>query len=152
MKPFSILFCSIVLLFSFNAQAGGLFDAVKKIGAEVVEEVKQDVKYTVDQTLRNAFPAIKTAGNAENAPDGFSKDEVLVYGFKSCPYCIKVENLLKDNRIPYIDKDVQKSKVAKKEFGKLGGGGVPVTVIGDQVIRGYSEAKITALLKEKGFL
>lgn len=126
-------------------------DSLKKAAGDVVEEVKQDVKYTVDQTLRNSFPAIKSAGNAEKAPEGF-KDEVLVFGFKSCPYCAKVEKLLQDNRIPYKDMDVEKSKKAKKEFGKLGGGGVPVTVIGGQAIRGFSEEKIMALLKQEGFL
>jgi len=125
-------------------------DTLKKAAGNVVEDVKKDVKYQVDQTLRNAFPAIKVAGKAENAPDGF-KDEVVVFGFESCPYCVKVENLLKENRIPYKDMDVEKSKRAKKEFKKFGGG-VPVTVIGDQAIRGFSEEKIMALLKQEGFL
>jgi len=126
-------------------------DALKKAAGEVAEEVKKDVKYTVDQTLRNSFPAIKVAGNAENAPEGFD-GEVVVFGFESCPWCAKVENLLRENRIPYKDMDVEKSKRAKKEFRKLGGGGVPVTVIGDQAIRGFSEEKILALLKQQGFM
>lgn len=48
--------------------------------------------------------------------------------------------------------DVQKSKVAKRKFKELGGGGVPVTIIGDQTLRGWSEAKIMALLQQQGFI
>ena len=151
MRRLTRVVCSAVLVLSANAQAGGLMDALKESLGNVAEEVKKDVQYSVDQTLRNAFPALKTASEPEASPDGFS-NEVVVYGFESCPYCVKVENLLKDNRIPYKDMDVQKSKTAKRKFQKLGGGGVPVTVIGDQVIRGWSEAKIMALLKEQGFI
>lgn len=153
MRRISIAACSAVLVLSVNVQAGGLFDAFKESLEDVAKEVKKDVQYSVDQTLRNAFPALKTASEPEASPDGFSNEnEVVVYGFESCPYCVKVENLLRDNRIPYKDMDVQKSKTAKRKFQKLGGGGVPVTVIGDQVIRGWSEAKIMALLKEQGFI
>ena len=150
-KYVSITVSGLILIISFGVQAGSLFDSLKKAAGEVAEEVKKDVKYTVDQTLRNTFPAITVAGEAEKAPEGYS-DEILVFGFKGCPWCVKVENLLRDNRVHYKDMDVEKSKHAKREFRKLGGGGVPVTVIGDQAIRGFSEEKIMALLKQQGFL
>lgn len=152
MKRISTLVCCVVLVFSFTVQAGGFWDAVKKSAGEVAVEVKKDFQYTVDQTLRNTFPAFTGVGRSADTPAGFSNEDVLLYGFKSCPYCGKVEKLLKDNRVHYIDKDVEQSKRAKKEWRKLGGKGVPVTVIGNQTMYGYSEEKIMALLKEQGFI
>jgi len=151
MKRVSTIICSAALVLSVNVHAGGFMDALKKSVGEVAEDLKKDVQYTVDQTMRNAFPALKVAGEPEKTPAGF-KNEVVVFGFESCPYCVKVENLLKKHRIPYKDMDVQKSKVAKKKFQKIGGRGVPVTIIGEQKLSGWSEEKILALLKQQGFM
>ena len=150
MKRLSVIACACFFTLSFNVQAG-FFDSVKKAAGEIAQEVTKDVKYQVDQTMRNAFPAIKVATQAEDTPEGFG-DEILVFGFESCPYCAKVEKMLRKHRIPYKEMDVVKSKSAKKAFRKLGGGGVPVTVIGDRTIRGFSEEKIMDILKEQGFI
>ncbi len=151
-NPLAMSAVVALFLVSLSSHAGGLGSLLKESLNNVAGEVKESLEYSVDQALRNTFPALSKAGDAEDAPEGFNNNEVLLFGFKSCPYCTKVEKLLRRNRVVYIDMDVQKSKKAKRKFREMGGRGVPVTVIGDKAIAGWSEEKIMDLLKEKGFI
>ncbi|MDE2439788.1 MAG: glutaredoxin family protein [Betaproteobacteria bacterium] len=48
--------------------------------------------------------------------------------------------------IHYTEYDIEKSLEALKEHHKLGGNGVPLIVVGDEVIRGWSEGALRLLL------
>ena len=55
-----------------------------------------------------------------------------------CPYCQRLEAFLKQNRVPYERKNIEKNADARAEHEELGGGGIPVTRIGGKkVIRGF---------------
>ena len=64
-----------------------------------------------------------------------------------CPYCRKLENFLKQNRIDYTRHDVEADAESSREFDRLGGDGVPLVRVGEQVIHGYDTKEILAALK-----
>ena len=64
-----------------------------------------------------------------------------------CPYCRKLENFLKQNRIDYTRHDVEADTESSREFDRLGGDGVPLVRVGEQVIHGYDPKEILAALK-----
>ncbi len=76
---------------------------------------------------------------------GSAKVELFVTAW--CPYCRSVEELLKERRVHYKKYDIETSAKGKKIHESLGGGGVPVTRIGSQVIHGYDADQILAALK-----
>ena len=64
-----------------------------------------------------------------------------------CPYCRKLENFLKQNQIDYTRHDVEADAESGREFDRLGGDGVPLVRVGEQVIHGYDTKEILAALK-----
>ena len=64
-----------------------------------------------------------------------------------CPYCRKLEGFLKQSGIDYTRHDVEKDRGSAQEFESFGGEGVPVTRVGETIVRGYAPQEILAALK-----
>jgi|TARA_Y100000310_G_C20697277_1_gene826604 glutaredoxin-like YruB-family protein len=73
--------------------------------------------------------------------------KVIIYSTETCPWCIKVKEFLKENKIPFTNKDVgSNQKNAKEMIEKSGQQGVPVVDIGGKIIVGFNEEKIKKAL------
>ncbi|HEX5056935.1 MAG TPA: glutaredoxin domain-containing protein [Gammaproteobacteria bacterium] len=84
-------------------------------------------------------------------PKPGSKD-VILYTTTWCPYCESLRAYLKGYNIPYIERDVEKTLAGTLGWWGLGHGrGVPLSVIGEQVVYGYDLVKITAALRAAGY-
>jgi glutaredoxin len=84
-------------------------------------------------------------------PPNFSsiaEGTVVIYTTSSCGYCFKAKRLFKSMSVKYIEFDIEKSKEAHQQFTQLGGQGVPLIVIGDKRIHGYSRGTIIETLKK----
>lgn len=75
-----------------------------------------------------------------------SQPEVLLYATDWCGYCKASREFFAANGIRYIEHDIEKSSVALAEHKKLGGNGVPLIVVGGEVVNGYNEAALRQLL------
>ncbi len=71
---------------------------------------------------------------------------VTVYTSNSCPHCVTAKTYLKDNEIPYTEKNVQEDKAARKELMSKGYMSVPVIVIDEEEILGFDKDKIDNML------
>lgn len=65
-----------------------------------------------------------------------------------CGYCRSLESFLKENKINHRILDVESSPQGRRIYEKLGGGGVPVTLVDNHVIRGYQPDAILNLLSK----
>ncbi len=80
---------------------------------------------------------------------------VKVYALSTCPWCKKVKNFLDNKNVEYdcIDVDLaqgEEQRKALEEVEKLTGSkSFPVTVIGEQIIRGYKEDELEEALKNE---
>ncbi len=63
---------------------------------------------------------------------------VIVYSTEGCVDCSYVKQLLKEEGIAFEVRDVFASEEYQKEVEKFGFMGVPVTVIGDQAVKGFT--------------
>ncbi|MFZ6654888.1 glutaredoxin family protein [Undibacterium sp. TJN19] len=82
------------------------------------------------------FKADYAEGNyASHFPD--AKTHVVMYSTANCSFCKKTRAYFAENKVDYIDLDVEKSAVAASRHAALGGEGVPVIIIGNRLIRGY---------------
>ncbi|ROS05056.1 glutaredoxin [Sinobacterium caligoides] len=79
-------------------------------------------------------------------PFDASKTKVVLYSASWCRYCAKVRALFDQYDVQYTEYDVEKSVRGKQGYDALGGGGIPITVINDGVVRGYDRDKIKQLL------
>jgi len=78
-------------------------------------------------------------------------DRVILYTTRSCGYCAALRQTLDINGIPYTDRDVERSVVGAVGFLFLGGRGVPVSVIGPEIVYGYNKNVIAERLAAIGY-
>jgi glutaredoxin len=76
-----------------------------------------------------------------------AKQVVEVFVTDWCPYCRRLEAYLQENDVEYVRLDIEKNGDALREHQRLGGGGgIPVTRVGSQVVWGFRPDVIGKLL------
>jgi len=78
---------------------------------------------------------------------------ITIYSTPTCPYCIQAKEYFKENNIKFTDynvaEDQEKAQEMQEKSGQLG---VPVIVIGDEVLVGFNKNELDEKLKEAGLL
>jgi len=73
--------------------------------------------------------------------------KVKVYSTSTCPYCSRAKDFLKQNNIDFENIDVSQDQAKAQEMIDLSGQmGVPVVVVGDDVIVGFDKGKLSKSL------
>ena len=74
--------------------------------------------------------------------------KVTVYSTSTCPWCVKLKEWLKENKIEFEEIDVSIDlDSARRMVEKTGQMGVPVTEIDNQFVTGFDINKLKELLK-----
>jgi len=72
---------------------------------------------------------------------------VVIYSTPSCHFCHMAKDYFKANKIAYTEYDVASNLEKRKEMiDKSGQMGVPVIVIGDELIVGFDRPQIAKIL------
>ena len=73
--------------------------------------------------------------------------EVIIYSTPTCHFCQLAKQFFKDNNITYTEYDVLSDLEKRKEMmDRSGSLGVPVIVIGGEVIVGFDQPRVSSLL------
>jgi len=73
--------------------------------------------------------------------------KVTIYTTESCAWCKKTKAWFKEHNVNYVEKDVGKdAKAGEEAVEKSGQVGVPVSIIGKEVIVGFDEEKLKKAL------
>ena len=72
--------------------------------------------------------------------------EIVMYSTQWCGVCKKAKAWLKSNKVPFKEYDIESSQEYRNEYQKLGGGGVPLIMIGNEKMSGWSEGRMRELL------
>lgn len=77
--------------------------------------------------------------------------KVIVYSTSTCAPCKQVKAFLKQNHVEFETVNLSEEKHRLKEMvDKAGTMSVPVTVIGDEVVKGYDPLRLAELLQLNG--
>lgn len=75
---------------------------------------------------------------------------IVIYTTAICPYCKLAKEYFKNNNIKFIEKDIESDESALREMiDKSHQMGVPVILIGDEVVVGFDREKIEEALKKQ---
>lgn len=74
--------------------------------------------------------------------------DVVMFTTPTCGYCKKARRYFNDNDVPFRDFDITRSASASDKFDEIGGRGVPVVIIGDERIDGFSTTHYDRALAE----
>lgn len=80
-----------------------------------------------------------------------SKDEkkIKIYSTPSCIYCKMAKDFFDNNSLDYEEYDVSKNEGKREEMvEKSGQWGVPVIIIGDEVMVGFDKQRIVELIEK----
>lgn len=75
---------------------------------------------------------------------------IVVYSTKTCPWCQRLKEYLKERKVSFIEKEVSSDFSAQRELvEKSGQMGVPVTIIDhEKVIVGFDEEGLEHALRD----
>ncbi len=71
--------------------------------------------------------------------------KVVMYSTVRCGYCRKARAYFKANGIAYTDYDVETSNKGRQDYQRMGARGVPVILVGDKRMNGFSESAFASL-------
>lgn len=71
---------------------------------------------------------------------------VVLYATSWCGYCKMTREFFAANGIRYTEQDIEQSSTALQQHKKLGGNGVPLIVVGDEVIKSWNEQALRHFL------
>lgn len=80
-----------------------------------------------------------------------SKETIKLYATSWCGYCAKTRQFFKNNKLNYIEYNIEKDPTAYRRYNELNGRGVPLIETSDQIIRGYSEYKLNKLAADERY-
>jgi glutaredoxin len=99
---------------------------IKSYKNVVLEEVKVDIQSKVNSTHKK--PLITRP------------KKIIMYSAEWCGVCKKAKKYFKSQHIAYTNYDIDKSKIAKARYKKMGAKGVPVLFVGKRRMNGFSVA------------
>ena len=74
--------------------------------------------------------------------------EVTIYTTPTCPWCHRTKAWMRDKKIRYKEVDITTDKKGLEEMVRISGQtGVPVIVVGDEIIVGFNEKRLNEIFK-----
>ncbi len=149
-----------ILLAVFSLPSTGLPEVVRYTDAhgtvhyvDAISKIPPEYRDQKEQT--KPLPKINREGGIRfvDTPDlpappraaGAGKT-VEIFVTSWCPYCRQLEASLKANQVTYIRYDIERNPEGERKYRALGGGGIPITKVGDAVIRGNNPQGILRAL------
>lgn len=86
--------------------------------------------------------------SAETTP-AKSARTVEIYVTEWCHYCRDAQSYMKSRGIPFTAYDIEKDCAANRRYTELGGGGVPIIIIGSKKMFGFSQSRFEYLLNNE---
>ena len=72
---------------------------------------------------------------------------VVVYSTQWCPYCRKARAYFERHKIAHVEYDIEASAQNRARYQALNGRGVPLIIVGDKRLHGFSVQSFENLLK-----
>jgi glutaredoxin/Skp family chaperone for outer membrane proteins len=108
------------------------------------KQVQQDLA-TARQELDGLLTE-RSRQRVRNAPGAADGKHVVMYCTATCPACQMAKRYFAQKGVSYEEKNVEQSRDAAAEFQRLGGHGVPLILVGEHRMDGFSASELDKLL------
>ncbi len=75
-----------------------------------------------------------------------SKPDIIMLGAWWCSYCYQAKKYFQRNNIHYCEYDMENTSIGKRLYQENGGGAVPILLIGQYRLNGFSETQVETAL------
>lgn len=107
------------------------------------QQQAEKVKLKINTYLNVSFDSVKAVENHST-----STTRIELYSTDWCKYCKQAKAYFKQYNIAYTEYNIEKSRDARRRYKKLGARGVPVIVMGDRRMNGFSPAGFKKLYSQ----
>ena len=136
----------IVLLLSVCSSHGAIYKWVDEHGKVHFTDNPPDDTRTEEVELQiNTYTSVEIKPLVERLG---KKDKVVIYGTSWCHTCDKAKHYFRKNNIPYVAYDVERSRVGKMDFKLLRGKSVPIIIVGNRRMNGFSVSRFESLYQQ----
>lgn len=97
-------------------------------------------------TVQKELDGLLEARSRNAATNSASSKKVVMYTTSHCPACKAAKQYFAQKGVNYEEIDVEASRSGYEAFQKLGGHGVPLILVGDKRMDGFSAAALDAML------
>ena len=144
--PIKLVLITIVFslcVFSVNAE---IYKWVDKYGkTQFTDNPPIDKKVEEVEVKINTYSAVSIKPLVERLG---RKDKVVMYTATWCGICKQAKKHFINNKIPYVTYDVEHSKEGKIDFKLLRGKSVPIIIVGNKRMNGFTTARFDKLYKK----
>ena len=74
--------------------------------------------------------------------------DVVMYSTTWCGYCKKARKYFQQNKIPFAEYEVEKSEKGKRDYKSMNGRGVPIILVGDKRMNGFSPGAFDQIYRQ----
>lgn len=74
-------------------------------------------------------------------------DRVILFSAEWCGYCDRLRKDLKQAKVAFTERDIEQSIDSNNAWRTLGGRGVPLTLVGSDVVQGYAPDRVLELVR-----
>ena len=74
---------------------------------------------------------------------------VVMYSAEWCGVCKRAKRYFQEKGIPFQDYDVENSEKGKSDYAKLNGHGVPIILVGEKRMNGFSKSHFESLYNKE---
>lgn len=136
----------LLCLASMGAWAGDIYKWVDSDGnvhfgdrpAAGAEPV--DVRVNAVPTVSSTEILERVLADRPLAPAAAASSDLIIYTTSRCGYCRQAKAHFASRGIAYSERNIERSSDARAAFQRLGGNGVPLIVMGDRRMSGFSPA------------
>ena len=155
MKNLSLLITSLmlVLMMTSTVTQGDLYKWIDKNGKTHYGDSPPDNaklrKITGNVSSFTSVSVEPFVYDPKNITKRTASKSVVMYSTSWCGYCKKAARHFRQNKIPFTEYDIEKNEKAAREYKKLKGRGVPLILIGDQRMNGFSAGTFDSIYYSK---
>jgi glutaredoxin len=134
--------------FSLSLQAG-IYTWQDEMGGTHFGDRPPDRQQAAEVELRiNTYtsPEIRPLAQAPARRDSGS---VILYSAQWCGVCKRAQRYFNEKNIPFQEYDVEKSQRGRRDYKRLQGKGVPIILIGEQRMNGFSPEYFESIYQRK---
>ena len=140
-------FVACTLFLCSLAVNAGIYKWVDETGkVHFTDSPPDDIKSEEVELRINTYTSVEIKPLIERLG---KEDKVVMYSATWCRMCKKAKNYFRENNIPYVSYDVEKSRTGKMDFKLLRGKSVPIIIVGGKRMNGFTAAKFDRLYKDQ---
>lgn len=142
-----VIFISCTLLLCSHSLNAEIYKWVDKQGKVHFTDKPPKNRPVEEVTLKiNTYTSVQIKPLVERLG---RTNRVVMYSAEWCGICTRAKKYFRKNNIAYISYDIEKSRTGKMDFKRLRGKSVPIIIVGDKRMNGFTAARFDQLYKKQ---